>query len=52
MEAREEEVKKAASAELLGWVEREGETVVREASGCLVLGEVMLYTEGGGRRPF
>jgi len=46
-EAREDEVRTAASEELVAWVEREGGRVVREASGCLVLVEVMLYAQAG-----
>lgn len=46
-EAREDEVRIAASGELVGWVEREGGTVVKEASGCLVLVEIMLYAQAG-----
>ena len=46
-EVREEEVRSAASGELVGWVEREGGTIVREASGCLVLVEIMLYAQAG-----
>src|SRR5258705_7099315 len=47
-EAREEEVRSAASGELIWWVEKEGGKVVKNASGCLVLAEVMLYADGGG----
>lgn len=45
--SREEEVRKAASEDLIRWVEDSGETLIREPSGNLVVGEVMLYAEGG-----
>lgn len=51
-EARQGEVRSAASGELVRWVEREGGVVVREAGGCLTLAEVMLYAEGGGSSLF
>jgi pumilio family protein 6 len=44
---REEEVRKAASEDLIQWVEKSGETLIRDPSGSLVVGEVMLYAEGG-----
>lgn len=47
-EVREEEVKRAASGGLVGWVEREGGEAVKEAYGCLIVEEVMLYAEAGG----
>jgi len=44
--SREEEVRKAASEDLIQWVEKSGETLIRDPSGSLVVGEVMLYAEG------
>lgn len=44
---REEEVRKAASEGLLEFVRSEGATVARETGGSLVVGEIMLYAEGG-----
>ncbi|KAF8154852.1 armadillo-type protein [Crassisporium funariophilum] len=44
--SREEEVRRAASEDLIRWVEESGEALVREPSGCLVAGEIMLYAEG------
>jgi len=45
--SREEEVRKAASEDLLRWVEESGETVIREPSGSLLVTEIMLHAEGG-----
>ena len=45
--SREEEVRKAASEDLIQWVEKSGEVLIRDPSGSLVVGEVMLYAEGG-----
>lgn len=45
--SREEEVRKAASEHLIQWVEESGEALIRDPSGSLVVGEVMLYAEGG-----
>ena len=45
--SREDEVRKAASEDLIRWVEESGEVLVREPSGSLVVSEVMLYAEGG-----
>lgn len=44
---REEEIRKAASEGLLEFVSNEGATVARETGGSLVIGEIMLYAEGG-----
>ncbi|KAF8801167.1 ARM repeat-containing protein [Phlegmacium glaucopus] len=44
--SREEEVRKAASEDLIRWVEESGEALVREPSGSLVVNEIMLYAEG------
>jgi len=43
---REEEVRKAASEDLLRWIEDSGEALVREPGGSLVVSEVMLHAEG------
>jgi pumilio family protein 6 len=43
----EEEVRKAASPDLVSWIAEKGENVVKEISGCLVITEIMLYAEGG-----
>ena len=45
--SREEEVRKAASEDLIHWVEESGEALIRDPGGSLVVGEVMLYAEGG-----
>jgi pumilio family protein 6 len=45
--SREEEVRKAASDDLIQWIEKSGEALIREPSGSLVVTEVMLYAEGG-----
>ncbi|CAA7263624.1 unnamed protein product [Cyclocybe aegerita] len=45
-ESREEEVRRAASEDLLRWITESGENLVREPSGSLVVGEVMLHAEG------
>lgn len=47
---REEEVRKAASEDLVTWVEKEGENLVKEPNGCLVVAELMLYAEAGNVR--
>ena len=44
---REDEVRKASSADLVSWIAERGESVVRETGGCLVIAEIMLYAEGG-----
>jgi pumilio family protein 6 len=44
---REEEVKKAASPELVSWVAENGANAVRETGGCLVITEIMLYADAG-----
>ena len=44
---REEEVRKAASPDLVSWIAEKGESVVKETGGCLVITEIMLYAEGG-----
>ena len=44
---REEEVRKAASEDLIQWVEESGEALIRDPSGSLLVGEIMLYAEGG-----
>ncbi len=31
----------------MAWVEKEGEKLVKEPNGCLVVVEVMLYAEAG-----
>ncbi|KAF8344939.1 armadillo-type protein [Amanita rubescens] len=43
---REEEVRKAASPDLVSWIAEKGESVVKETGGCLVITEIMLYAEG------
>ncbi|KAJ3513616.1 hypothetical protein NLJ89_g2848 [Agrocybe chaxingu] len=45
-ESREEEVRRAASEDLLRWIAESGESLVREPSGSLVVGEIMLHAEG------
>lgn len=45
--SREEEVRKAASEELLAWVEQSTEEIIREPAGCLVVAELMLNGDGG-----
>ncbi|KAF9479209.1 ARM repeat-containing protein [Pholiota conissans] len=45
-ESREEEVRRAASEELIAWVKESGEQLIREPTGCLVVAEIMLYGEG------
>ncbi|KJA17660.1 hypothetical protein HYPSUDRAFT_191994 [Hypholoma sublateritium FD-334 SS-4] len=45
-ESREEEVRRAASEELITWVEESGETLIREPTGCLIVAEILLYGEG------
>ena len=40
-------MRKAASKDLIQWVEESGEALIREPSGSLVVTEVMLYAEGG-----
>jgi pumilio family protein 6 len=42
-----EKVRKAASEDLVTWVEKEGENLVKEPNGCLVVVELMLYAEAG-----
>ncbi|KAM6495204.1 Armadillo-type fold [Amanita muscaria] len=42
---REEEVRKAASPDLVAWVMEKGENVVTETGGCLVVTEIMLYAD-------
>lgn len=44
---REEEIRKAASDGLLEFVREEGGRLARETGGSLVVGEIMLYAEGG-----
>ncbi|KAF8228348.1 ARM repeat-containing protein [Tricholoma matsutake] len=43
--AREEEVRKAVSADLMRWVKEKVAEVVREPGGALVVAEVMLFAE-------
>lgn len=50
-ESREEEVRRAASEELITWVEESGETLIREPTGCLIVAEILLYSEGGKPSP-
>jgi len=45
--SRQDEIRKAASEALLQWVQSEGEKVVGEPSGCLLVGEILLSTDGG-----
>ncbi|KAF9268733.1 puf family RNA-binding protein [Marasmius fiardii PR-910] len=45
-ETRREEVRTAASPELLAWVTKKGDEVVRDPGGSLVVGEVVLYADG------
>jgi len=42
-------VRKAASESLLAWVADQGESVVREPGGSLVVVEIMLFADGGKR---
>lgn len=44
---RREEIRKAASAELLDFVSSKGGDVVRETGGSLVVAEIMLEADGG-----
>jgi pumilio family protein 6 len=46
-ESREEEVRRAASEDLIRWVEESGEALAREPTGSLVVTEIMLFAEGG-----
>ncbi|KAF8625336.1 hypothetical protein AX17_006878 [Amanita inopinata Kibby_2008] len=46
VDVREEEVKKAASPDLVSWVTETGESTVKETGGCLVIAEIMLYADG------
>lgn len=49
-ETRQAEVRKGASEALLKWVEEKGGELVMDEmnpAGSLVVGEIMLYTEGG-----
>src|SRR5277367_3629217 len=45
--SREEEVRNAASEDLIRWVEDSGETLIRESIGSLVVSEIMLNADGG-----
>ncbi|KAJ4474996.1 armadillo-type protein [Lentinula aciculospora] len=45
-EVRQEEVRRGASEALLKWVEERGAELVREAAEGLVVGDIILYTEG------
>ena len=45
--SREEEVRNAASEDLIRWVEDSGETLIRELIGSLVVSEIMLNADGG-----
>ncbi|PPR04486.1 hypothetical protein CVT24_013095 [Panaeolus cyanescens] len=45
-ESREEEIRKAASEDLIKWVAQSGSTLVREPTGTLIVGEILLYAEG------
>ena len=47
VKSREEEVRRAASEDLIAWVEKEGASLIKEPAGALVVAEVMLYAEGG-----
>lgn len=44
---REEEIRRAGSGELIEWVARDGGKLASETGGSLVVGEIMLYAEGG-----
>ncbi|KAJ3551893.1 hypothetical protein NM688_g4447 [Phlebia brevispora] len=44
---RTEEIRKAASEPLLSWVAEKGAEIARDPGGSLVVGEIMLYAEGG-----
>lgn len=44
---REEEIRRAGSGELIDWVARDGGKLASETGGSLVVGEIMLYAEGG-----
>lgn len=46
-QTRTQEIRKAASEPLLAWVTKEGADVLRDPGGSLVVGEIMLYAEGG-----
>lgn len=51
-ELREEEIRKAASEELLQWIsssdkQEKGKEVVRDPGGSLVVTEIMLFADGG-----
>lgn len=46
-ESREDEVRRAASEDLIQWVEQSGESLIREPAGCLIVTDIMLYGEGG-----
>jgi pumilio family protein 6 len=46
--AREEEVRRAISPDLVRWVKEKGAEVIREPGGSLVVTEVMLFAEAGG----
>ena len=44
---RQDEVRKAASPDLVSWINDSGESVVTETGACLVITEIMLYADGG-----
>lgn len=44
---RENEIRKAASEELLQFVSEKGAEMARDTGGSLIVLEVMLYAEGG-----
>ena len=44
---RQDEVRKAASPDLVAWIKDKGESVVTETGACLVIAEIMLYADGG-----
>ncbi len=44
---RTEEIRKAASEQLIAWVAGKGSEVVRDPGGSLIITEIMLYAEGG-----
>lgn len=46
-EVRESEIRTGASEALLKWIQSDGQTIIRDPGGSLVVGEIMLYADGG-----
>ena len=46
-QVRTQEIRKASSEPLLSWISESGADIVRDPGGSLVVGEIMLYAEGG-----